>query len=99
MLYSYIVEREIRKTFTNVNNHRWDEALEVVVPHVRHRVPGANALGGERLDKVALRRLVRALRPRPAHPAYYGDRRLGEGLAVADNRIRPVGWRRDAAQR
>jgi ketosteroid isomerase-like protein len=55
MLYSYIVEREIRKTFTNVNNHRWDEALEAVVPHVRHRVPGANALGGERQDKVALR--------------------------------------------
>ncbi len=26
MLYSYIVEREIRKTFDHVNNHRWDEA-------------------------------------------------------------------------
>ena len=27
-MYSYIVEREIRKTFDHVNNHRWDEAVK-----------------------------------------------------------------------
>src|SRR5437763_15511337 len=55
-MYSYIVEREIRKTFDHVNNHRWDEAVKAVVPHVHHRVSGAHALGGERNDKQALRR-------------------------------------------
>ncbi|TIV90182.1 MAG: nuclear transport factor 2 family protein, partial [Mesorhizobium sp.] len=24
MIYSYIVKKEIRKTFDHVNNHRWD---------------------------------------------------------------------------
>ena len=56
MLYSYIVEKEIRKTFDHVNNHRWDEAVKAVAPHVHHRVSGAHALGGERHDKEALRR-------------------------------------------
>ena len=56
MLYSYIVEKEIRKTFGHVNNHRWDEAVKAVAPHVHHRVSGAHALGGERHDKEALRR-------------------------------------------
>ena len=56
MLYSYIVEKEIRKTFDHVNNHRWDEAVKAVAPHVHHRVSGAHALGGERHDKAALRR-------------------------------------------
>jgi hypothetical protein len=41
MLYSYIVKKEIRKTFDHVNNHRWDEAVKAVVPHVHHRVSGA----------------------------------------------------------
>jgi ketosteroid isomerase-like protein len=56
MLYSYIVEKEIRKTVDHVNNHRWDEAVKAVAPHVLHRVSGAHALGGERHDKDALRR-------------------------------------------
>jgi hypothetical protein len=56
MLHSYIVEREIRKTFDHVNNHRWDEAVKAVAPHVHHRVTGTHALGGERHDKQALRR-------------------------------------------
>lgn len=56
MLYSYIVKREIRKTFDHVNNHRWDEAVAAVVPYVHHRVSGAHALGGERHNKEALRR-------------------------------------------
>jgi hypothetical protein len=56
MLYSYIVKKEIRKTFDHVNNHRWDEAVKAVAPHVHHRVSGAHALGGERHDKEALRR-------------------------------------------
>ena len=56
MLYGYIVEKEIRKTFDHVNNHRWDEAVKAVAPHVHHRVSGAHALGGERHDKKAMRR-------------------------------------------
>ena len=51
MLYSYIVKKVIRKTFDHVNNHRWDEAVKAVAPHVHHRVSGAHALGGERHDK------------------------------------------------
>ena len=56
MPYSYIVEKEIRKTFDHVNNHRWDEAVKAVAPNVHHRVSGAHALGGERHDKEAMRR-------------------------------------------
>jgi ketosteroid isomerase-like protein len=56
MLYSYIVKREIRKTFDHVNNHRWDEAVKAVAPNVHHRVSGVHALGGERHGKQALRR-------------------------------------------
>ena len=56
MLYGYIVKSEIRKTFDHVNNHRWDEAVKAVAPHVHHRVSGAHALGGERHDKKAMRR-------------------------------------------
>jgi hypothetical protein len=56
MLYSYIVRKEIRKTFDCVNNHRWDEAVKALTPHVHHRVLGAHALGGERHDKEAVRR-------------------------------------------
>jgi len=61
MLYSHIVKKEIRKTFDHVNNHRWDEAVKAVVPHVHHRVSGAHALGGERHDKEDVRRLGRVL--------------------------------------
>ncbi|NOJ39187.1 nuclear transport factor 2 family protein [Bradyrhizobium australiense] len=56
MLYSYIVKKEIRKTFDHVNNHRWDDAVKAVAPDVHHRVSGAHALAGERHDKEALRR-------------------------------------------
>ena len=56
MPYSYIVEKEIRKTFDHVNNHRWVEAVKAVAPHVHHRVSGTHALAGERHDKEALRR-------------------------------------------
>jgi ketosteroid isomerase-like protein len=56
MLYSYVVEKSIRQSFDHVNNHRWDEAVIALVPHVHHRVSGAHALGGERHDKEAVRR-------------------------------------------
>ena len=56
MLYSYIVKKEIRKTFEQVNNQRWDEAVKAVAPHVQHRVSGAHALGGERRGKEDVRR-------------------------------------------
>ena len=56
MIYSYIVKTKIRQTFDDVNNHRWDEAVNAVAPHVHHRVSGVHALGGERHSKEALRR-------------------------------------------
>ncbi|MCZ7594917.1 MAG: nuclear transport factor 2 family protein [Hyphomicrobium sp.] len=56
MLYSHIVKKKIRETFDHVNNHRWDEALKAVAPHIHHRVSGDHALGGERHDKAAVRR-------------------------------------------
>ena len=51
MLYSYIVKKRIRQSFDHLNNHRWDEVLKAVAPNVHHRLPGANALAGERHDK------------------------------------------------
>ncbi|MBZ9853679.1 hypothetical protein LB566_07705 [Mesorhizobium sp. CA13] len=56
MLYGYFVEKSIRKSFDDVNNHRWDAAAKALASHVHHRVGGAHALGGERHDKEALRR-------------------------------------------
>ena len=44
MLYSYFVEKSIRQSFDHVNNHRWDEAVKAVAPHVHHRVSGATRL-------------------------------------------------------
>jgi ketosteroid isomerase-like protein len=55
-MYSYIVKTKIRQTFDDVNNHRWDEAVTAVAPHVHHRVSGVHALAGERHSKEALRR-------------------------------------------
>jgi ketosteroid isomerase-like protein len=55
MLYSYIVKKRIQETFDHVNNHRWDKAVEAVVPHIQHRVSGVHALGGERHSKEAVR--------------------------------------------
>jgi ketosteroid isomerase-like protein len=56
MLYSHLVEKSIRQSFDDVNNHRWDAVLKGVVPNVHHRLPGAHALGGERHDRATLRR-------------------------------------------
>ncbi len=56
MLYSSIVEKRIRETFDHVNNHRWEEAVKAVAPHIHHRVSGAHALAGERHNKEDLRR-------------------------------------------
>ena len=51
MLYDYIVKKRIRQTFEHVNNHRWDELLKPVAPHVYHHFAGAHSLAGERHDK------------------------------------------------
>ena len=55
LLYSYFVKRLVRRSFDDVNNHRWDELLEPAVPNVHHRFGGAHAIGGERHDKETLR--------------------------------------------
>jgi ketosteroid isomerase-like protein len=80
MLYSHFVERSIRQSFDHVNNHRWDEALNAVAPHVHHRVFGAHALGGERHDKDALHRWFERLG------------RVLPTLHLTVNRIRVKGW-------
>ena len=56
MLYSYAVERLIRRSFEHVNNHNYDELLKPVASNVHHRFAGAHAIGGERHDKEAMRR-------------------------------------------
>jgi hypothetical protein len=50
LLYSYFVKRLVRRSFDDVNSHRWDELLEAV-PNVHHRFGGAHAIGGKRHDK------------------------------------------------
>ena len=75
----------MRKTFDHVkafNNHRWDEAVKAVVPHVYHRVSGAHALGGERHDKKAMRRWFERL--------LYG--RVLPDLSLTVNNIWVKGW-------
>ena len=56
MLYSYAVERLIRRSFEHVNNHNYDELLKPVASNVHHRFGGAHSIGGERHDKEAMRR-------------------------------------------
>ncbi len=80
MLYSYIVKTKIQQTFDHVNNHRWDETVEAVAPHVHHRVSGAHALGGERHSKEALRRWFERLG------------RVLPTLRITVNNIWVVGW-------
>ena len=56
MIHSYIVEKSIRQSFDDVNNHRWDAAVKALSPNAYHRVSGVHALGGERRGKQAVRR-------------------------------------------
>ena len=56
MIYSYFVEKLVRQSFANVQNHNYDELLKVLAPNVTHRFAGDHALGGTRHDKEALRR-------------------------------------------
>ena len=56
MVYGYFVKKLLRQSFDHVNNHRWDELPEVVVPNVHHRFSGTHSIGGERHDKETLRR-------------------------------------------
>lgn len=56
MLYSAIVKTRIRQSFAQVNDHRWDELMRSIAPHVHHRFLGNHAIGGERHDQATLRR-------------------------------------------
>jgi len=56
MIYSHIVEKSIRRSFDDVNNHRWDDAVKALSPNVHHRVSGVHALEGERRGRQAVRR-------------------------------------------
>ena len=80
MLYSYIVKKKIGQTFDHVNNHRWDEAVEVVVPNIHHRVSGNHALGGDRHSKATLRQWFERLG------------RVQPDLKIKVNNIWVTGW-------
>ena len=80
MLYSYFVEKSIRQSFDHINNHRWDEAMKAVAPHVHHRLSGTHALGGERHDKESLRRWFERLG------------RVLPSLHITVNNVRVKGW-------
>jgi ketosteroid isomerase-like protein len=56
MLYSHFVEKLARQSFTNVQNHNYDDVLKALTPNVTHRFAGDHALGGTRHDTGALRR-------------------------------------------
>jgi ketosteroid isomerase-like protein len=56
MIYGRIVKSKIRQSFDHVNNHQWDALLNSIAPTVDHRFLGTHAIGGERHDKVTLRR-------------------------------------------
>jgi ketosteroid isomerase-like protein len=56
MIYSYIVEKAIRQSFDDANNHRWDDTVKGLSADAHHRVSGDHALGGARQGKVAVRR-------------------------------------------
>jgi ketosteroid isomerase-like protein len=55
MIYGYIVEKAIRKSFDDVNNHRWDDAVKGLTPDAYHWVAGDHALGGERHGKSSIK--------------------------------------------
>jgi len=55
MVYSLIVEKAIRQSFDDVNNHRWDDAVKGLTPNAYHWVAGDHALGGERHGKPAIK--------------------------------------------
>ena len=56
MVYSYFVEKLVRQSFANVQDHNYDEVLKVLVPNVTHHFAGDHALGGTRHDTETLRR-------------------------------------------
>jgi ketosteroid isomerase-like protein len=56
MIYSYFVEKLVRQSFANVQNHNYNEVLKALAPHVTHHFAGDHALGGTRHDTNALRR-------------------------------------------
>jgi ketosteroid isomerase-like protein len=57
MIYSYVVEKMVRKTFLAVQNHDYQAVLSgVSSKNLTHRFAGPNSLGGIRHDKEALGR-------------------------------------------
>jgi ketosteroid isomerase-like protein len=56
VIYSYVVEKSIRQSFDDVNNHRWSDAVKGLSPNAYHRVAGDHALGGERHGKLAVQK-------------------------------------------
>jgi ketosteroid isomerase-like protein len=55
-MYKAIARRKARATFEALSRGDWETAIEDVSPDVHHVFPGANAIGGERHSKEAMRR-------------------------------------------
>ncbi|RYZ80090.1 MAG: nuclear transport factor 2 family protein [Moraxellaceae bacterium] len=54
-MYNYIVKQLVKKSFTLVNERRFDELVKSMVLNVRHSFAGDHALGGVRHDQAAVR--------------------------------------------
>lgn len=80
MIYSYIVEKAIRQSFDDVNNHRWDDAVKGLSSNAYHRVSGVHALGGERRGKQAVRQWFERMG------------RVFPTLHIKVNQVRVTGW-------
>lgn len=64
-MYSYFVKQQVKKSFELVNQKRFTELVNSLVPNVRHSFAGDHALGGVRNDQAAvkawLERLARVM--------------------------------------
>lgn len=56
MIYGLVVKSRIRRSFDDVNNHRWHELSKAIAPMVNHQFLGNHAIGGVRHDRDTLQR-------------------------------------------
>lgn len=79
-MYNYIVEQQVKKSFTLVNERRFDELVKSMALNVRHSFAGDHALGGVRHDQAAVRDWLDRLA------------RLTPNLHITVNNIMVKGW-------
>lgn len=79
-MYHYIVKQQVKKSFTLVNQRRFDELVNSMVLKVRHRFADDHALGGVRHDQAAVKAWLERLA------------RLMPTLQSTVNHINVTGW-------